>query len=43
LKRAWEFLVDYTDKQIEFDKNLTKAFHNYSYEAMLLLHKAGLQ
>lgn len=43
LKRAWEFLVDYTDKQIEFDKNLTKAFHNYSYKAMLLLHKAGLQ
>lgn len=42
LKRAWVFLVDYTDKQIEFDKNLEKAFIDYSFEAMRFLDKAGL-
>ena len=42
LKRAWEFLVDCTDKQIEFDENLKKVLDNYSFEAIQLVKKMKL-
>lgn len=40
--RATTFLVNYTDKQKVFDKNIKTVFLKYSYDAMRLLDKSGL-